>query len=311
MKVYFIVPSQDVLPTKEQIVSIEEEGVKVETIIHKGKLATLPQLQEDTEEKILAVEPDSFDWEFDAETLEKIPKVIGVCTATTSFDWIKPDQLKKFGIKGINAPGFSKDSAAEYAVCMAIDTARYLPMVIKNGWKPISPIQPFVLKGKKAGVIGLGRIGHRMAEILQGIGMEVLYWSRSERDQRFKFVELDDLFKEVDVLMPALVENEETKKIITKERIDMIKPTSILVGISRVKMLWDEKYIIEKVEKGTLGGYAFEGGNNKPLETYKGNIWALPEIAWATHDSIENLTQIWVDNIKALIKGRPQNVITS
>ena len=309
MKIYFLVPDgKDTVPTASQLDSIKEHA-EIEIIPHKGKLAEIAKLKEDSSEKILAVDPDTFEWDLDAETLKEIPNVKGVCTSSTSFDWIKPTELKGMGILGINVPGFSSDSVAEYAVCMAIETARQLPMVIKNGWIPTPMDKPFLLKGKKAGVIGLGRIGKRMAEILQGIGMEVLYWSRSSTDARFKKVELDELFRQADLIMPALVENKETKQIITNARIDLMKPTSIFVGINRVKAIFDEDYLIQKVERGEIGGYAFEGDNRKSLEEYKDNIWALPPIAWATHDSLENLMQIWVDNIIALAKGQPQNVV--
>jgi glycerate dehydrogenase len=310
MHIYFIVPADDNLPT--QHMEAIRQGNEVTVFHHKGKLANLKELEQlkvDELPTIIAVDPDTFDWDLDAETLADVPSVVGVCTSSTSFDWIKPQVLKDLGIKGCNCPGFSSDSVAEYAVCMAIETARQMPMIIKNGWDSGFLDRGMLLKGKKAAVIGLGRIGTRMAEILQGIGMEVMYWSRSATDDRFTRVELDELFAQADVIMPALVENEETSKLITRERIDMIKPTAIMVGLNRIRHLWDEAYVIEKVNNDQLGGYAYEGDDHKPLEMYKGNVWSLPPIAWKTQDSLDTLMTIFAQNIMALAKGQAQNVV--
>ncbi len=166
-----------------------------------------------------------------------------------------------------------------------------------------------MLKGKTAGIVGLGRIGTRMAELCQGIGMNVIYWSRKSRDKRFKYVGIDKLFKQADLIMPALAENSQTKKIITHRRLDLMKPTAILVGINRVRALWDEDYVFEKVRKKEIGGYALEGEDLKPPAKYKGNVLPLPSMAGYTKDAFENLIKIWVGNIKAIVGGKPQDVV--
>lgn len=310
-QVYFIVPSKDFLPSQTHMNQIIQAGVTIESIIHTGKLADLGQLKSDDTEKIIAVDPDFCNWELDTETLGEIPNVLALCASTASYDWTNPGVLEKLKIPLTNVPGFNADSVAEYAVCMAIEVARRLPMVIKNNWGPISDLNgPFLLKGKKAGVIGLGRVGTRLAEILQGIGMDVVYWSKRSEDERFMQRELQELFSESDLIIPAIVVNDETKQLISHALIDQIKTRAVLVGINRTRELWDEEYIINKVESGELGGYAYEGEQNISPETYKGNVWALPPIAWMTKDSMENLEQIWTDSIISVCNGEPQNVVS-
>lgn len=193
---------------------------------------------------------------------------------------------------------------------MAIEVARGTSVLTKNKWTYSFEQNPMLLKGKTAGIIGLGRIGKRMAELCQGIGMEVIYWSRKSRDDRFRLVELDDLFKSADIIMPALVENEETKKVVTNERLDLMKKSAYLIGINRVRAIWDEAHVLEKVKNGEIAGYAFEGESVKEPSTFEGNVWSLPAMAWYTKDALENLLSIWVDNVKAAAVGKPQNVIT-
>ena len=309
MKFYFIVPSEKVLPSKELLKKLGNVG-QIKIIKHKGRLRDLTQLKSDPEDKILALDPDSFDWDLDAESVKAFPGVKAIMTSSTSFDWLKPQVLKKAGVTAYNVPGFSLDAVAEYAVTMAIEVSRRLPMVIKNKWKANFEIsKPVLLKDKIVGIIGLGRIGKRMAEICQGIGMKVIYWSRNSKDNRFKKVKLDELFKTSDIIMPALVENTETKKLITKKLFDSMKKSAVLVGINRVKAIWDENYILEKVKKGEIAGYAMEGDNAKEPSAYEGNVWAVPPIAWYTQESLDNLMKIWVDNMIAFSKGKPQNVV--
>ncbi len=297
-------------PNPEQMASLEKYGKVVVIKNYNKKLNELIELQEDAEEKILAVDPDAFDWNMDSESVKNIPNVVAVCTQSNSYDWVKPKILSELGVKVLNCGGFSTDAVAEYAVCMTMEIARHLPLIIKNDWKiDWSTKKPMLLKGKKLGIVGLGKIGKRIAEIGKGIGMEVSYWSRNTRDESFNYSSLEDLFKNSDVIIPALSENEETQKIISNDLIDTIKQTSYLVGLNRIKVLWDEDYIIKKVEEEKIAGYVFEGDNGKPVDNYKGNILALPSMAWYAQDSLDNLLEVWVENMVSVAKGKPQNIV--
>ena len=176
--VYFIIPSEDFLPASSLLDRIREQGVVVETIAHTGHLRDLEQLKNDSSAKILAIDPDFCNWELDTESLASIPDIQAICLSTASFDYANPDEVSKLNIPLVNVPGFNTDSVAEYALCMAIETARRLPMVIKNQWQPVGLTEPLLLKGKTAGIVGLGRVGTRIAEVLHGIGMKVIYWSK-------------------------------------------------------------------------------------------------------------------------------------
>ena len=308
MKIYLIVSGKDAGLSKDQMQSLKKVG-EVKIISHKGKLSDIKELVNDKTDKILAVDPDSFDWNLDVEALDTIQNVKAICTQSTSFDWIKPTELRKKNIVACNCPGFSSDSVAEYALCMAIEASRCLAVYVKNNWKVDWNAKPMLLKGKTVGIIGLGRIGTRMAELCAGIGMNVVYWSKMKRDKRFTYVSLKDLFASSDLIMPALVENPETKTLITHTLLDTVKPTTIIVGINRVKVLLDEEYIIKQVENEKIGGYALEGDNAESLPNYKGNVWALPAMAWYTQDSLANLLALWVENIIAVAMNNPQNVV--
>ncbi|HKY73847.1 MAG TPA: NAD(P)-dependent oxidoreductase [Patescibacteria group bacterium] len=300
---------EGLLPNDDQMKLLRKHG-SVEIITHTGKLSDLNQLKQDTSEKVLGVDPDAFSWDMDGESVKNIPHVKVVCTQSTSFDWVKPQVLKDIGVLVANCPGFSADSVAEHAMGMAIDVGRNLPLYIKNGWKiDWKTRKPMLLKGKTLGVVGLGRIGTRICEIGAGIGMNVIYWSRTTKDKRFTYHKLGDVFQTADVIIPALVENEDTKKLLTHTLLDSVKSSSILVGINRVKDLWDEDYILKKVKNEEIAGYAFEGDNAKDPTAYEGNVLPLPAMAWYTQDSLQNLLDIWVQNMVSATGSKPQNIV--
>ena len=139
--------------------------------------------------------------------------------------------------------------------------------------------------------------------------MNVVYWSKRSRDSSYQYVELDELCRQADVLIPVIAENHETEKLITHQHIDSMQSHSILIGINRVKQLVDEKYVFERVKSGQLGGYVFEANDARPYQEYTGNVWAVPAIAWYTQNSLDNLVQLWVDNVIAVAEGKPQNLV--
>lgn len=310
MNFYFIVSSDTDTPSKELLMKLKSCG-KVFVIKHKGKISSVKQLKKDKTEKILGLDPKVFAWDLDVKSFKDISNVKAVCTSSTSFDWLKPKELEKMGIVACNVPGFSSDSVAEYVLAMAIEVTRGLPQLIKNGWKNDFKNLPILLKGRTAGIVGLGRNGMRIAELCQGIGMKVIYWSRKTRDKRFKYVELDNLFKTADLIVPVLVENPETKKIITHKRLDFIKKSGVLVGINRVRGIWDESYVLKKVGEGKIGGYALEGEGLKAPTEYKGNIWPVPPMAGYTKDAFDNLKEIWVGNILSASKNKYPNKVNN
>lgn len=136
--------------------------------------------------KVVALDPDLFNWQPDSETLSKVFGLKAVCLQTTAFDWIDSQLLGKKDIAVCNLRGFSTEAVAEWALFMAMALARKVPVTMsKDSEINYEEDQGIELKGRKAAVIGLGSIGKRIAELCLGIRMEVMYWSRQSRDERF------------------------------------------------------------------------------------------------------------------------------
>jgi phosphoglycerate dehydrogenase-like enzyme len=182
---------------------------------------------------------------------------------------------------------------------MMLNLARQTPRLIKNNY-PLDYDRDFIeyrgiqLKGKTAGIIGLGNIGSSIAESCKGLGMNVIYWSRSSTNSSYKKVALSELVATADVIFPATAKTPETLALISDAHIDSMKKSAILVDIAHG--LFNRAKIIDMIAKGHLFGYGFEGAPHE-FTKLEGNIWAAPAYGWATYESMHNSMTRWVDNM--------------
>ena len=270
-----------------------------------------PYLNDD-EEKILVVDPDWYNWDINAEHLSKIKNLKGVCLSTTAYDWIDLEYCKENNIIVSNIPKYSTDSVAEYAIFLMMCLAKKFPIQSKTDYK--MDYSKYMLtteiRNKTAGIIGLGTIGTKIANLCSSLGLNVIYWNRSEKENNYKKVDLDTLFAEADYIFPAFATNEETKKIITDELIKKMNGNAFINVVNNPRELYNHDLLLNKAENEEIS-YAFElYGNEKKMYDYKGNIMATAPYAFYTKEAIDRLVSIWCDNVIALVNNEPQNVVT-
>lgn len=299
MKLIILTPNRAGVFTKELEEKLSDE-IETLFITKPQKLQIITELQSD-EEKILAIDPDFLEWSVTSEDIDFVKNLKAICLQTTSFGWINTSYAQQLGITVTNLRGFSTEAVAEFALMMTLSLARKMPIVIHDGYKQdFVKHQGIELKGKKVGIVGLGSIGKRYAELCAGVGMEVSYWSRGSKDDRFTFLELENLLEVSDIIFPAMADNDETKKILTNKLLTRIKPSALFVSIAH--KLYDHSFVIEMVKVDKLFGYAFEEENGSPLN-YTGNILALPSLAWATDGSMKKNGQLWTEAILKALHG--------
>lgn len=137
--------------------------------------------------------------------------------------------------------------------------------------------------------------------------MKVVYWSRSQKKNGYKFLGLDNLCRQADVIFVTTAADDSTKGLIDKRRIDLMKRTTILLSPVD-EAVYDRKYILGKIARNKFGGLGFESSQKTPL-SYPGNVLALPEIGYYTKQTLESESRIMTDAIVSLFKGKPQNVV--
>ena len=264
----------------------------------------------DEEEKILMADPEWYKWNLRKEHISKIKNLKGICINTTAFDWIDWQYCKDNEIIVTHTPKYSTDSVAEYAIFLLMCLAKKMPIQIKINYKMEYNHEMLntEIKGKTVGIIGLGTIGTRVAELCNNLGMKVIYWSKNPKENNYNRVEIDDIFKNADYIIPTFATNEETRKIITDERIKMMNGNSLINIIINPIEIYNHKLVLEKAEKDEIS-YAFEIYDNKTLNDYKGNVMATAPYSFYTKESIDRLVALWCDNTMSILSNNPQNIV--
>ena len=305
MEIYMIASKKDF--TKEQLERLSKIGM-LKFIEEKHDMHNA-EYTKSNEPKVIAVDPDLTDWSFPNELIEKIPNLKAICLMSTSYSYVDIDFCNKKNIIVTNVPKYSTDSVAEYATFLMMSIAKKLPLQLKNDLKEEFSLKylGMQIRGKKAAVIGLGSIGTRIAEILLGMGMEVIYWSKKSRDNRFQYKELNEIFKTADYIFPTFLINEDTKKIITDDLINSMKSSASIISIVGTD-IFNTDLIFDKIKKNELFGFAFENSNDN-LSNYEGNVMVTSPYAWYTKESLANCIEIWVQSIEGNITGKIVNKI--
>lgn len=300
MKVFILSPNIKTLFDSKQIGEFNKAG----DVTFQEKIVPFIKVKglfDGDEDRILAIDPDFCDWKVPNKLIKEIPNLKAIVLQTTSFSWLDIEYAASLGVPVINLRGFSSIAVAEWATLMALNVARRIPVVVKDGWRlDYEKHKGIELRGKTAGVVGLGNIGVAMAENFQGLGMKVQYWSKRSRDKRFKSVSLSNLMKTSDLVAPAVAQNEETKGLITDVMLKSMKRSAIFVSV--VHHVYNHDLLLDMAGKGEIYGYAYEG---KPeMNKYRGNVWAGPELAWCTEDSLRKNAQRWFEAIINASRGK-------
>lgn len=306
MKIYIMYTKNSF--TEEQINNLKTVG-EVIFLEDFFALDEAPYLNDEAD-KILVADPDWYNWNISSEHLSKIKNLKGICLSTTAYDWVDLDYCNKNNIVVTNIPKYSTDSVAEYAVFLMMCLAKKFPMQIKSKYKTDYSLGMLTteLRNKTVGIIGLGHIGSRIAEICTGLGMKVIYWNRKEKECNYKYVDLDTLFSDADFIIPAFVTNEDTKKLITDDLINKVHNSAFINIVNNPNEIYNHNLMLEKSEEGLIS-YAFEKYDDKIIDNFKGNVMVTAPYDFYTKEAIDRLIAIWVDNVISVVNGKPQNIV--
>lgn len=283
----------------------------------EGKELSLDKLLEKAmSADIIAPDPDVFGGFEKAKApltkvIESLPNLKGVCLSTTSFGWVDLDYCKKRNLPVSNVPGYSKESVAEHALALLLNLAKRILVSDRKTQKGNYKLEMgFELKGKTLGIIGLGNIGSRIAELGLGIGMKVIAYNRTPTTKKGVIMKsFNEVLSQSDAITLHTTHEDKNKYMIGKEQLSKMENGVIIVNTVD-RDLVDEAAMAEAIKSGKVYGYAYEGEDlvNTPLAKLE-NAVGIKAFAWFTKEALENLHQIWTDNIVALAKGAPKNRI--
>lgn len=229
-------------------------------------------------------------------------------------DNIDVEAATELKIPVIYAPGSTTATVAEHALMLVLAVARraaLLDRAVKAGdWAMRERIGLGIeLNGKTLGVLGLGDIGRRVAELGQAFGMRVVYWSRASRDDRFEFAERDDLLGAADVLSVNVALNAETRGLLNRERLALMKPSAIIVNTARGDVI-DEAALYDALSAGRLAGAGLDviasdsPRQNNPLWTLD-NVVITPHVAALTDVTYRAMCLTTARQVARVLRGEP------
>lgn len=309
MKVFIFDPLWSKLVDERLEAELAKTGAEVTIITDVKPLSETVDLFRGDEERILCLNPDYVGWKLTNDDYRDIPNLKAILIASTAFGWVEREVANERSIPICNIKNFSTEAVAEWAITMMLNLARQTPRLIKDGF-PLDFNADFMkyrgvqTKGKTAGIIGLGHNGSAIAERCKGLGMGVVYWSRSSTNDNYKKIELDELMATSDVIFPAFAKNDETNVLITKELLESVKSSAMIVDIIELEPI--KETALEMVKSGKLFGYGFEA-KPEAFSQYEGNVWAAPAYGWVTYESMYNSEVKLVENIVAATKNESPN----
>jgi phosphoglycerate dehydrogenase-like enzyme len=191
------------------------------------------------------------------------------------------------GIPVLYAPEAFTAATAEHALALLLAVARGIPHMdrrVRNAdWQARSGPLGLDLPGRRLGVVGLGRIGRRFAELGQALGMDVVAWSRSSRDARFPHLELDALLQDSDVVSLHLPLAPETAGFLGPDRIRRMRPGAILINVSRGALV-DEEALAQALRSGALRGAGLDVLAREPPAPGH-PLFDLPQVVLTPHSA--------------------------
>ena len=307
--------SRDVLMPAKGMQLIEDE-ISARLPLHRLWLEPNPDLWlAEWAPRIRAVAMSGGHAHLDEAYLRKYPKLEIISSFGVGYDNIDAKAAARLGITVTNTPGVLDDEVADTTLGLMIMTVRRLPQAERylragqwtaNGAFPLSPS----LRGRTAGILGLGRIGKAIATRMTAFGLDVVYHGRhAQADIPYRYYpSLIDMAKDADVLIVVAPGGPATRYIINAEVLKALGPDGVLINVARGSLV-DEKALIEALRSKTIlaaGLDVFENEPSVPDELIAlDNAVLLPHVGSASIKTRRAMAQCVIDNLFAWADGKP------
>ncbi len=245
-----------------------------------------------------------------------------VCEFATGYDNIDLAAAREHGVAVTNVPGYSTESVALYTMATVLSLythMREFNEYVRSGAYTASGVPNLLvpvyheLAGKTWGIVGCGNIGRRVAEIAKAFGTRVLVNKRTPVED-LVCVDIETLCRESDIITVHCPLNEQTRHLINKERLALMKPTAILYNAARGAVL-NEADVADAILTGKIGAFGSDVYSLEPMpadhpfQQIKDmkNVLLTPHAAWAAVEARERCLSIICENIAAFLSGERKN----
>lgn len=261
------------------------------------------------------------------KTLKDAPDVKLICLLATGYDNVDLEYCKSRNIKVANVVNYCTPAVAQHTLLLAMMLAEkitYYDEYVKSGeYSAQDRFSHFDrvfhdLEGKTWGIVGMGSIGHKVAELATAFGCNVIFYSASGKSTctDYKRVELDTLLQESDILSLHCPLSDRTRNLINKEALNKMKKTAILINVARGPVVNTQDLyhalVEDKIMAAGLDVLEKEPMElSNPLSELKDSTKLIitPHMSWASIESRTRLVAEVVKNIEAFLEGKDRNIV--
>lgn len=251
-------------------------------------------------------------------------KYVGVLA--TGYNVVDVKAAKKRGIPVTNIPTYGTASVGQFAIALLLEICHHIgyhnEAVHSGKWENHTDWcfwdYPLIeLEGKTMGIVGYGRIGQTTGKVAQALGMNVLAYSPHKKESlesdSLKYVELEELFCQADVIALHCPLFPETEGLINKDSISKMKDGVIILNNSRGQLIVEQD-LADALNSGKVAAAGLDVVSMEPIQKDNPllkaeNCIITPHISWAPRESRKRLMDIAVSNLKAFLEGTPVNVV--
>lgn len=292
---------------------LEEKGVEFVSYPRTLDVPTLIGQAKDADAMIIANMP------MPGEVIRACDKLKYIDVAFTGVDHVGLDACKEKGVAVSNASGYSNEAVAELVIGMAVSLLRNVSKVEERArqGRTKDGLVGCEIKGRNVGIIGLGKIGMRSAELFHAFGANVLASSRTNHADAPEYVRqvpLEEVLSESDVVVLHCPLNDSTRGMIDAQKLEMMKKNAILINVARGPVV-NAKDLADALNNDVIAGAGIDVfdvepplSDDEPLLHAK-NTLPTPHVAFASEESMSLRAEIVFDNLASWMDGNQKNVI--
>ncbi|MDP4117955.1 MAG: NAD(P)-dependent oxidoreductase [Bacillota bacterium] len=245
-----------------------------------------------------------------------------ICVFATGYDNVDINYCRERGIAVCNVVGYSTHSVAQLTVTMALTLVTRIgefTRYVENGGYSAGGIQNYLepvfheIDKMTWGIIGFGNIGKQVARVAEAMGCEVIINKRTPTDE-YECVSVDEVCKRADIISVHTPLTGQTRNLINRERIALMKKTAVLINVARGAVT-DEEAIAEAILGRRIGGFAADVYSVEPFPKEHpftkimgfDNVCLTPHMGWGAYEARVRCLNETVKNINAFIKGEKRN----
>lgn len=262
----------------------------------------------------------------DREMMALLPRLKYIGVLATGYNVVDIEAARERDIIVTNVPAYSTESVAQtvfaHLLTVTNRTEHYAEQNRQGRWAENRDFcywdtELTELAGKTMGIVGLGHIGRRVAEIALAFGMQVKAMTSKKAEELpagIQKTELQSLLATSDVVSLHCPLTEGTKHLIHRETLRLMKPSAILINTGRGPLV-DDEALAEALNEGRLRAYCADVVTEEPPKAdhpllHAPNAFITPHIAWATVEARKRLLQTAIGNVEAFVNGHPVNVVS-